>query len=536
MAGSTNGPFLRLSDTSGWLFEKKYGEVVAKRLPVEKGLWAFYVDNVPCGTMLRSHPYIGSADLTRYRPMQLIYCDRRVVCPTTNIASYRVQGTGGWVAEKGEDGTPILLPEHKVKVGTFAFEVAKGSDDIKLCKEPSVGESSELPVSFKEGEIVICDVIRQSPSNHSQNGPFLRLYDGWGWLYEKLSGTNIRMKQVQIEKGHWKFEVMNNPAGIAIRRHPIDKSGIRTDKTFSPGEIINCDRKIKSSGISTFYRVAGQDGWVFDRRESCEMMRLVSSQRLAPGEDLQQSEIGWSVEFIRGVAMAFQLKEIIHNETSRVISFKTDANERINIYYTTRTVGTALNHPSQGATQLFRRNCSDEELREIMQNPRVHTGKGYKKRSRVDGQNGIAYGHHNYEDQYIDEEEDYRNRLIEYEQEEERIASKKLKVLKAIKSIDDKRANSASKMQAKIDARSEEFKRIQREKEEAERQRQREREEAERKQRCTCSVCGVLFANEHAKNQHFQAVQTFRCDYCYKNFNSRNALNQHKNAVNHWGY
>ena len=38
---SANGPFLRLSDKSGWLFEKKYGITVAKQLPVEKGLWAF---------------------------------------------------------------------------------------------------------------------------------------------------------------------------------------------------------------------------------------------------------------------------------------------------------------------------------------------------------------------------------------------------------------------------------------------------------------------------------------------------------------
>jgi hypothetical protein len=44
------------------------------------------------------------------------------------------------------------------------------------------------------------------------------------------------------------------------------------------------------------------------------------------------------VECVRGMAAAFELQEIMHGEVSRVISFKTDANERINIYYTTKMV------------------------------------------------------------------------------------------------------------------------------------------------------------------------------------------------------
>jgi hypothetical protein len=50
---------------------------------------------------------------------------------------------------------------------------------------------------------------------------------------------------------------------------------------------------------------------------------------------------------------------------------------RINVYYSTGTVGTCLSHPRQGKTQLFRRNVSKHQPQDIFENPRTHTGKGY---------------------------------------------------------------------------------------------------------------------------------------------------------------
>lgn len=51
-----NGPFLRLSDGSGWLFEHKKNERVMKQVPVQDGLWIMYADNYPVGINLRRHP------------------------------------------------------------------------------------------------------------------------------------------------------------------------------------------------------------------------------------------------------------------------------------------------------------------------------------------------------------------------------------------------------------------------------------------------------------------------------------------------
>ena len=56
--------------------------------------------------------------------------------------------------------------------------------------------------------------------------------------------------------------------------------------------------------------------------------------------------------------------------------------ELVRVWFNTRTVGTYLKHPGSKAagTQLFRRDVEWDELENIFDNPRVHTGKGYRKK------------------------------------------------------------------------------------------------------------------------------------------------------------
>ena len=65
---------------------------------------------------------------------------------------------------------------------------------------------------------------------------------------------------------------------------------------------------------------------------------------------------------------------------------------RINVYYTTGTVGTCLEHPTQGRTQMFRRNVTLAELEGIFRYPRVHTGKGYKQRVSMPVTSSVSAG------------------------------------------------------------------------------------------------------------------------------------------------
>ena len=56
---------------------------------------------------------------------------------------------------------------------------------------------------------------------------------------------------------------------------------------------------------------------------------------------------------------------------------------QLNIWCSTGTVGSYLNHPRRGKTQLFRRAiCDHRDLRELFENPRAHGHGGYYERQQ----------------------------------------------------------------------------------------------------------------------------------------------------------
>jgi len=252
-----------------------------------------------------------------------------------------------------------------------------------------------------------------------------------------------------------------NSAGIALRRQPIDSQLMCETTTYRPGTNIRCTHMVQASSGVKFYRVEDTDGWVFDAREGHEMLRLLSEQRSSQnGSDYFSNEgngTGWSPDFVRGVAAGIEgVTDLSFNERSRVISFHSpEADVRINVYYTTRTIGTALTHPSQGATQLFRRNCTTEELVNIFENPRVHTGRGYKRR-RIDPYVSeiiqTPYG----QGLMADHEAEVRIALLELDEDIAAMNDKRQCLLKRIRDVDLDRAKEANKMKMQIDTRNHE--------------------------------------------------------------------------------
>ena len=98
--------------------------------------------------------------------------------------------------------------------------------------------------------------------------------------------------------------------------------------------------------------------------------------------------VALNLERVRKLAREEGLTEVYFNEDSRVVSFvkqyvNGEDSARINVYWTTGTVGTCLNHPRQGRTQLFRRNMDLKSLAQIFRNPRIHTGEGYHRREHL---------------------------------------------------------------------------------------------------------------------------------------------------------
>lgn len=85
------------------------------------------------------------------------------------------------------------------------------------------------------------------------------------------------------------------------------------------------------------------------------------------------------VRGINTIARINGWKWITHQRDIHMVSFVKD-DMRINVYATKMTVATCLNHPTQGRTQLYRKNVTPQELNKIFKNPRVHTNKGYKRK------------------------------------------------------------------------------------------------------------------------------------------------------------
>jgi hypothetical protein len=40
-----------------------------------------------------------------------------------------------------------------------------------------------------------------------------------------------------------------------------------------------------------------------------------------------------------------------------------------------------MDHPSQGHTQMFRRDLGESQFQAVLENPRYHTGQGYQTKS-----------------------------------------------------------------------------------------------------------------------------------------------------------
>lgn len=83
-----------------------------------------------------------------------------------------------------------------------------------------------------------------------------------------------------------------------------------------------------------------------------------------------------NIQEVDNIALKFEYEKIDHQTNISLVSYSKDY-VRINVYLTTMTVGTCLNHPKKGKTQLFRKNVDKQTLEQIFENPRKHTGKGY---------------------------------------------------------------------------------------------------------------------------------------------------------------
>ena len=106
-------------------------------------------------------------------------------------------------------------------VGCFVYRVVD-SIGIEVRRAPSVEPEYKTNRFVGKGDLVSVDLIVRGGSHQDQDGPFLRLSDGSGWLFEKKHG-NVCMEPVEVQTGLWCFYLGNFPVGLALRNHPIDQ-------------------------------------------------------------------------------------------------------------------------------------------------------------------------------------------------------------------------------------------------------------------------------------------------------------------------
>lgn len=83
---------------------------------------------------------------------------------------------------------------------------------------------------------------------------------------------------------------------------------------------------------------------------------------------------------IRAIAKRAGYNEILHIDRQKIISFKKNDVERIDIYYSKMTVGFTFLHPEEGKKQVFKKNISLNQLKKIFSDPMLYSVKCYSSK------------------------------------------------------------------------------------------------------------------------------------------------------------
>jgi len=112
--------------------------------------------------------------------------------------------------------------------------------------------------------------------------------------------------------------------------------------------LVSCYARVVGSTGDVYWRVHGSPGgWLFETRDGKRTLERVGRALTALDTSTTTSaSAAITLSGARDLARRLGAEEILYNENSRVVSFKKDGT-RINVYYTTGTVGTCLIHPVQ---------------------------------------------------------------------------------------------------------------------------------------------------------------------------------------------
>jgi len=97
--------------------------------------------------------------------------------------------------------------------GCFVYRALKA---VKVRTFMNVGDEHRNGLAFDADNLVSVDLIRTSRYPDSDNGAFLRLTEGRGWLFENKYGEKF-LERLPVTSGLWCFYVDNCNTGMALR-------------------------------------------------------------------------------------------------------------------------------------------------------------------------------------------------------------------------------------------------------------------------------------------------------------------------------
>jgi hypothetical protein len=588
------GPYLRLSDGSGWIFENKAVaagttlHAVCDRLPVIHGqTWVFYIH--PCRTaFMRSHPDTGSSVLEPLYPLRRVECDAMLI--HRDINWYRIKETQGWVAkqfvEELDDNIGdsdfayvdkvTLIPEACICFGMFAFAALQ---PIAIRNGPTVEDNDQTERFIESGQICLATVMIHDaldPEYESitpkGNGPFLYL-PKLGFVFEKHRHKQV-MRQLTAIEGCWALKILCDlqaPCGPILNTALFPRRrfllGDQQDSMLcSQGQLILCDACVLSPMTGDmFYRIKSNHGfWICVRRdEAFVQLQSEADQAMAaearPELEWDLVEIKaratdnnrqekWSEDFVRGIAAPID-DIFIHDTTStpgRVVFSKSAA--RIHVSYDDKLVIVQV----QGAVNVIFSSCSSKALASILYDPiqaikKLEGGHTFpaafhssKQQSLLNVEQRVVQ----YEDQPIKGSVVRKQRYAEKESfHERRRAPDSSGVKRLAREFEKKFTVNGSNCTTLVDEGTISGPSRQGalhtltpcDLTPSEFNTSKENKSIACDVNLVCGACYERFSNPGARRLHcFEEHSLFSCNFCVAVFSTKDALKSHRDRLDHW--
>jgi hypothetical protein len=159
----------------------------------------------------------------------------------------------------------LLIPE----VGCFVYKVVDPNGVTVRCTKDGEEKSK---FHFSHEQLFEVDLM---------DGSDLRLADGSGWITEKKEGINV-CQEINVDDGLWKFHAFCTTGSMFLHKHPTDRPDLRLKPILWPLQKVYCDKRVKSPSGMAFYRIQGNNAWVYSRRHGivCLYPELMVSTEL----------------------------------------------------------------------------------------------------------------------------------------------------------------------------------------------------------------------------------------------------------------